>query len=57
MPFDESLVKSDKSVTDEEILKLLATSVSTKAARKKKKAAEKAANEETEAAPQLATAN
>ena len=56
LPFDESLVKSDKSLQDEEILKLLKTSASAKAA-KKKKAAEKAAVEESEAAaPQLVTA-
>merc|ERR1719347_1765108 len=57
LPFDESLVKSDKKVEDEEIIKLLKTSVSVKAAKKKKKAAEKAAIEETEAAPQLVKAN
>merc|ERR1712233_254968 len=57
LPFDESLVKSDKKVQDEEILKLLKTSASAKAAKKKKKAAEKAAVEESEAAaPQLVTA-
>merc|ERR1719318_12105 len=43
LPFDESLVKSDKSVEDVEIVKLLKTSANPKAARKKKKAAEKAA--------------
>merc|ERR1711972_32901 len=57
LPFDESLVKSDKKIEDEEIIKLLKTSVSVKAAKKKKKAAEKAAIEETEAAPQLVKAN
>ena len=63
LPFDESLVKSDKSVQDEEIVKLLKTSANPKvrrgeievddiwmkyfqAARKKKKAAEKAVTEE-----------
>ena len=57
LPFDESLVKSDKSLEDTEILKLLKTSASAKAAKKKKKAAEKAATEESEAAPELVTAN
>jgi len=57
LPFDESLVKSDKSLEDAEILKLLKTSASAKAAKKKKKAAEKAATEESEAAPELVTAN
>jgi len=52
LPFDESLVKSDKSITDEEILKLLKTSANPKAAKKKKKAAVKAVGEET-AVPQL----
>merc|ERR1711990_926535 len=46
LPFDESLLKSDKSVQDEEIVKLLKTSANPKAARKKKKAAEKAVTEE-----------
>ena len=45
LPFDESLVKSDKSVEDGEIVKLLKTSANPKAARKKKKAAEKAVTE------------
>merc|ERR1711936_1269165 len=53
LPFDESLVKSDKSVQDEEIVKLLKTSANPKAARKKKKAAEKAVTEEAEPAPAL----
>merc|ERR1712083_364627 len=57
LPFDESLVKSDKSVQDGEIVKLLKTSANPKAAKKKKKAAEKAAVEESEAAPELVTAN
>merc|ERR1719244_1376853 len=57
LPFDESLVKSDKKVEDEEIIKLLKTSTSVKAAKKKKKAAEKAAIEETEATPQLVKAD
>jgi len=52
LPFDESLVKSDKSITDEEILKLLKTSANPKAAKKKKKAAVKAVVEETDV-PQL----
>ena len=52
LPFDESLVKSDKKLEDPEILKLLKTSNSTKATKKKKKAAEKAAAE-GEAAPKL----
>merc|ERR1711983_28031 len=57
LPFDESLVKTEKSLKDEEILKLLKSSASAKA-KKKKKAAEKAAVEESEAAaPQLVTAN
>merc|ERR1719452_297869 len=41
LPFDESLYKSEKSLADVEILKLLKTSANPKAA-KKKKAAEKA---------------
>jgi len=53
LPFDESLVKSDKSVEDGEIVKLLKTSANPKAARKKKKAAEKAVTEDTESAPSL----
>merc|ERR1711881_139899 len=53
LPFDESLVKSDKSVQDEEIVKLLKTSANPKAARKKKKAAEKAITEESEPVPAL----
>merc|ERR1711953_662788 len=53
LPFDESLVKSDKSVQDEEIVKLLKTSANPKAARKKKKAAEKAVTEEAEPVPAL----
>jgi len=52
LPFDESLVKSEKSVADEEITKLLKTSANPKAAKKKKKAAVKAVGEET-AVPQL----
>jgi len=53
LPFDESLVKSDKSVEDVEIVKLLKTSANPKAARKKKKAAEKAVTEDTEPVPSL----
>jgi len=53
LPFDESLCKSEKSITDEEILKLLKTSANPKAAKKKKKAAEKAVGEETSAVPTL----
>merc|ERR1711878_17397 len=53
LPFDESLVKSDKSVQDEEIVKLLKTSANPKAARKKKKAAEKAVTEEPAPVPAL----
>lgn len=53
LPFDDSLCKSEKSVTDEEILKLLKTSANPKAAKKKKKAAEKAVGEETSAVPAL----
>merc|ERR1711994_1048570 len=53
LPFDESLVKSDNSVEDGEIVKLLKTSANPKAARKKKKAAEKAITEDTETAPSL----
>jgi len=52
LPFDENLVKSEKSVVDEEITKLLKTSANPKAAKKKKKAAVKAVGEET-AVPQL----
>merc|ERR1711972_1211300 len=53
LPFDEALCKSEKSITDEEILKLLKTSANPKAAKKKKKAAEKAVTEDTESAPSL----
>jgi len=55
LPFDESLVKTEKNLKDEEILKLLKTSASVKAAKKKKKAAEKAAVEEGDAAAPQAT--
>jgi len=55
LPFDEALYKSEKSLTDGEILKLLKTSANPKAAKKKKKAAEKAVSDETtgEEAPAL----
>merc|ERR1712002_156184 len=53
LPFDEALYKSEKSLIDGEILKLLKTSANPKAAKKKKKAAEKAVTEETGAAPTL----
>ena len=56
LPFDESLVKSDKKLEDPEILQLLKTSTSTKAAKKKKKAAAAAVAADGEAAPQLVTA-
>ena len=46
-------MKSDKSVEDEEIVKLLKTSANPKAARKKKKAAEKAVSGESESVPAL----
>merc|ERR1712218_715743 len=55
LPFDEAIYKSEKSVNDLEIQKLLKTSANPKAA-KKKKAAEKAVSDETageEAAPTL----
>jgi hypothetical protein len=41
LPFDDALVKSEKAVEDNEILKLLKTSANPKAAKKKKKAAAK----------------
>lgn len=53
LPFDETLCKSEKSIEDTEIQKLLKTSANPKAAKKKKKAAEKAVTEETGAAPTL----
>jgi len=49
LPFDDAICKSEKSIQDEEILKLLKTSANPKAAKKKKKAAEKAVTEETSA--------
>merc|ERR1711860_387824 len=56
LPFDEALYKSEHSLEDAEILKLLKTSANPKAAKKKKKAAEKAVSDETagdDAAPTL----
>jgi len=53
LPFDEAICKSEKSIEDAEIQKLLKTSANPKAAKKKKKAAEKAVTEETGAAPTL----
>merc|ERR1712059_12870 len=47
LPFDEALYKSEKTLEDGEILKLLKTSANPKAAKKKKKAAEKAVSDET----------
>lgn len=52
LPFDTELYKSEYTVEDQEIQKLLNTSANPKAAKKKKKAAEKAVSEET-AAPML----
>jgi len=49
LPFDDAICKSEKSIQDAEILKLLKTSANPKAAKKKKKAAEKAVTEETSA--------
>jgi len=49
LPFDDAICKSEKSVQDADILKLLKTSANPKAAKKKKKAAEKAVTEETSA--------
>ena len=55
LPFDESLVKSEKKIEDGEILTLLKQSTNPRANKKKKKAAEKAVSEETKAddAPML----
>merc|ERR1711994_234360 len=56
LPFDEAICKSEKSIEDAEIQKLLKTSANPKAAKKKKKAAEKAVSDETagdDAAPTL----
>merc|ERR1712241_674542 len=47
LPFDAALYKSEKSVEDQEIQTLLKQSANPKAAKKKKKAAEKAVIEET----------
>merc|ERR1711970_1616502 len=47
LPFDADVYQSEKSVEDIEIQKLLKTSANPKAAKKKKKAAEKAVNDET----------
>ncbi|XP_023344674.1 proliferation-associated protein 2G4 [Eurytemora carolleeae] len=52
LPFDTELYKSEYTIEDQEIQKLLNTSANPKAAKKKKKAAEKAVSEET-AAPML----
>eukprot|EP00088_Acartia_fossae_P021784 TRINITY_DN2312_c0_g1_i1.p1 TRINITY_DN2312_c0_g1~~TRINITY_DN2312_c0_g1_i1.p1 ORF type:complete len:393 (-),score=89.73 TRINITY_DN2312_c0_g1_i1:303-1481(-) len=53
LQFDDSLYKSEHSIQDTEIQKLLKTSANPKAGKKKKKAAEKAVTEETSAAPML----
>jgi len=53
LPFDEATCKTEKSIEDAEIQKLLKTSANPKAAKKKKKAAEKAVTEETGAVPAL----
>jgi len=47
LPFDAALYKSDKKIEDSEINTLLKQSANPKAAKKKKKAAEKAVSEET----------
>merc|ERR1712173_505221 len=47
LPFDEAICKSEKSIEDAESQKLLKASAKPKAAKKKKKAAEKAVTEET----------
>merc|ERR1712223_2052565 len=52
LPFEDELFSSEHSVKDADIQKLLKTSANPKSAKKKKKAAEKAINEET-AAPVL----
>jgi len=49
LPFEEELYSSEHSVKDADIQKLLKTSANPKAAKKKKKAAEKAMNPEGEA--------
>merc|ERR1711892_1636016 len=53
LPFDDAICKTEKSIEDAEIQKLLKTSANPKAAKKKKKAAEKAVTEETGAVPTL----
>jgi len=55
LPFEADLYKTEKSIEDLDLQKLLKTSANPKAAKKKKKAAEKAVNEET-AAPALVAA-
>ncbi|KAJ1673623.1 Proliferation-associated protein 2G4, partial [Spiromyces aspiralis] len=45
--FDPNVVKSDKSITDEELLKLLATSVRAKKSKSKKKGSKKSAAADT----------
>jgi len=53
LPFEEELYSSEHSVKDADIQKLLKTSANPKAAKKKKKAAEKAVASESEGAPTL----
>merc|ERR1712223_8212 len=53
LPFEEELYSSEHSVKDADIQKLLKTSANPKAAKKKKKAAEKAVASEGGEAPQL----
>lgn len=53
LPFDPELFKSELEIKDQEIQKLLKQSANPKANKKKKKAAEKAVNEETNGAPTL----
>merc|ERR1712106_909930 len=53
LPFEDAICKTEKSIEDAEIQKLLKTSANPKAAKKKKKAAEKAVTEETGAVPTL----
>jgi len=54
LPFEADLYKTEKSITDLDLQKLLKTSANPKAAKKKKKAAEKAMSDE--AAPALVAA-
>lgn len=54
LPFDADLYKTEKSIEDLDLQKLLKTSANPKAAKKKKKAAEKAISDET--APALVAA-